>query len=112
MNSIDEIADDLIKEEATTGSIALWAISDNVRWELALSSDEEVKTRSLDVVRILLDHGLWPGNFQGHGSKIQFWDEPDAAACAARIDREWDATKGDPTMTDAICWFKMRKPPQ
>jgi hypothetical protein len=108
MTSIDEIANEFL-EEARQDYIGLWAISGSVRWDFGLSSNEEVKTRSLDVVCILLNHGLWPGDFDYGKSKIYFWNEPNAAACLARIDREWDVTKGDPNLGKSICWFDWKK---
>ena len=107
MNSINEITEGFL-EEATHDSIGLWAICDAVRWDLGLTNDEEVKTRSLDVMRSLIDRGLWPGNFKG-GKTFVFWDLPDAAACLARIDTEWDAARGDPPGLDAICWFRSKQ---
>lgn len=109
MASINEIADDILRE-AANDSVALWAIADAVRWDLSLSNNSDVKTATLDVVSELLQHGLWPGNFRHGGSKIYFWDEPDTAACLARIDMEWDVTEGDPVMSKPICWFRSRQP--
>lgn len=95
--------------EAQEDFLGLWAIAGAVRARLGLTTNEEVKARTLDVVRGLLDHGLWPGDFDYGKSMIYFWDEPDAAACLARIDKEWDPTKGDPTLPESICWFYWKK---
>lgn len=108
MKTIDEIADGFMRE-AQEDYIGLWAISDAVRWDLGLSSNEDVKARTLEVVRILLDHGLFPGDFDYDNSKIYFWDERDTDAIIARIDREWDPAKGDPTLPESICWFAMKR---
>ena len=108
MTSVNEIVDNILRE-AENDSVALWAIADPVRLDLGLSNNVDVKMRTLDVVSELLKNGLWPGNFYGGALKIQFWDEPDAAACLARIDREWNVTKGDPTMIDPICWFRSKQ---
>jgi hypothetical protein len=109
MTSINEIADGFL-EEAKHDYIGLWAISGSVRWDFHLSNNEEVKARSLDVVRILLDHGLLPGAYLKTG--FRYWKERDAASILARIDKEWDAAKGDPPLPHPICWFTMKQPPQ
>jgi hypothetical protein len=108
MRTIDQIIDEFIRV-AADDYIGLWMIAPLVRRDLGLSSNADVKARTLDVVRGLLEHGLWPGDFDYGKSKIYFWDEPDAAACLARIDREWDATKGDPPLPESICWFDFKK---
>lgn len=104
MKSINDIASEFL-EEAAHDYIGLWAIAPAVRRDLALSSNEEVKARTLDVVRVLMDHGLWPGDYFDSG--FQFWDEPSAEAAMARIDREWDSKLGDPPLSEFI-WFDTR----
>lgn len=103
--SINDIADDFLKE-AAHDYIGLWAISDVVGWDLKLSDNAEVKARTLDVVRILMDRSLWPGDYLKSG--FHFWDEPSAEAAIARIDHEWDPKQGDPPLGDSICWFGTR----
>ena len=104
MKSINEIADSFLRE-STEDYVGLWAIAPTVRRDLGLSNNAAVKTCTLDVVRILLDHGLHPGDFDYDNSKIYFWQEHDPAAIIARIDREWDPAKGDPDLAESICWF-------
>ena len=97
---------DLIRNflaEAENDYIGLWMIAPTARRELGLSSNADVKARTLDVVRGLLEHGLWPGDYLRAGFRP--WNEPDAAACLARIDREWDVAKGDPNLGESICWL-------
>lgn len=62
MKNINEIADGFLRE-AIHDYVGLWAIAPTVRRDLGLSSNEEVKSRTLDAVRILLDHGLLPGAY-------------------------------------------------
>lgn len=104
MTSINDIANEFLKE-AAHDYIGLWAIAPTVRRDLALSSNEEVKARTLDVVRVLMDHGLWPGDYLDTG--FEFWDEPSAEAAMARIDRAWDPKQGDPPLSEFI-WFDTR----
>jgi hypothetical protein len=106
MDQINEIAAGFL-EEAAHDYIGLWAIAPTVRRNLGLSSNENVKARTIDVVRVLLDHGLFPGDYLKSG--FRFWDEPDTAACLARIDREWDVAKGDPNLAESICWFDFKQ---
>ncbi len=104
MEKINEIAEGFVRE-AAEDYVGLWAIAPTVRRDLGLSSNEEVKARTLDVVHILLDHGLLAGDFDYDNSKIYFWDERDPASIIARIDKEWDPARGDPTLPESICWF-------
>jgi hypothetical protein len=104
MEKINEIAEGYLRE-AEHDSIGLWAIAGSVEWHLGLSNNEEVKARTLEIVRILLDHGLLAGDYDYDNSKIYFWDERDPASIIARIDREWDPARGAPTLPESICWF-------
>lgn len=104
MIDINDIADEFLKE-AGHDYIGLWLIAGAVRGDLILPSNEDVKARTLDVVRILMDHGLWPGDYLKSG--FQFWDEPNAEAAIARIDREWDPKQGDPPLS-GFTWFDTR----
>jgi hypothetical protein len=104
MKNISDIADEFLKE-AAHDYIGLWAISGAVRWGLELSDNAQVKARTLDVVRILLAHGLLAGDFDYGNSKLYFWNERDADSVVARIDREWDPAHGDPSLPESICWL-------
>jgi hypothetical protein len=106
MRTIEEIVGGFYAE-AQSDFIGLWMIAPTVRRDLSLSNNAEVKARTLVVVRGLLDRGLWPGDYLKTG--FHPWDEPDASACIARIDSDWDTAKGDPTLPDSICWFDFRK---
>ena len=71
MRTVETIIEDFVKE-AQEDFVGLWAIAPAVRRDLHLSSNAEVKARTLDVVRGLIDHGLWPGDFDYGKSKISF----------------------------------------
>ncbi|TAL80288.1 MAG: hypothetical protein EPN75_07915 [Beijerinckiaceae bacterium] len=107
MKSINDIVDGFLRE-SVEDYIGLWAISDAVRRDLALTNNEEVKARTLDVVRILLDHGLFAGDYD-YGVAFHPWKGVDANLTIARIDKEWDASRGDPTLPESICWFDRRR---
>jgi len=104
MEKINKIAESFINE-AADDYVGLWAIAPTVRRDLGLSSNEDVKARTLDVVRILLNHGLLPGDYLRTG--FHFWNERDAASIIARIDKEWDPASGDPPLGDSSCWFSI-----
>ena len=104
MDKINEIARGFVRE-AEEDYVGLWAIAPAVRRDLGLSSNEEVKARTLDVVRILLSHGLLPGDYLKTG--FHFWRERDSSSIIARIDREWDPSNGEPNLGDSSCWFAM-----
>jgi len=107
MKPVNEIAEGFLRE-AVHDYVGLWAIAPAVRRDLGLSSNAEVKARSLDVVRILLDHGLLPGAYLKTG--FHYWSERDPASIIARIDKEWDPARGDPPLPHPICWFGMKRP--
>ncbi len=107
MSTIDSIVEDFLIE-AQQDWIGLWAIEGAVESDLKLTNSEEIKARTLDVVRGLLKRGLWPGNF-GNDKKFYEWDLPDAADCLARIDKEWDIVEGHSLALNAICWFYWKK---
>jgi hypothetical protein len=106
MKNINEIADGYYRE-AEGDYIGLWAITGAVEGYLGLSNKDEVKARTLDVVRLLLDRGLVPGDYLKTG--FHFWNERDPASIIARIDREWDPVRGEPNLADPICWFAMKR---
>jgi hypothetical protein len=108
MEKIDEIAEGCVKE-ATEDYVGLWQISTRVRREFRKLnlSDEQVKMLSLEVVRLIVDRGLLPGDYLKTG--FYFWDEHDPASIIARIDREWNLASSDPTLANPICWFDIQR---
>jgi len=100
-----EIADDCVEKSA--GDYAgLWEISTRVRRTFASLSNEDVKRLSFEVVRLIVKRGLRPGDYLQTGFK--YWTE-DPEKIIARIDREWDPKRGDPTLFESICWFDQPK---
>jgi hypothetical protein len=84
----------------------LWEIAGHVRGNCELSDNQEVKDHALKVVRILMERGFRVGQFERYGGrKLILWPEQDPDSVVARIDREWDVSKGDPDIHD-ICWFE------
>jgi hypothetical protein len=57
-------------------------------------------------VRMLMERGFRVGQFERYGGReLILWPDQKPDAVVARIDQEWDATKGDPDVHD-ICWFE------
>jgi hypothetical protein len=109
MDKIKEIAEGCVSESADD-YIGLWQISTRVRREFPLSSDDDVRRRSLEVARLTMERGLWPGDFFPSG--FVFWDDTGIGRALARIDREWRAQEHDPTLAEPICWFDRRTSPR
>jgi hypothetical protein len=100
-----KIAEGCVRESADD-YVGLWQIATRVRREFGHMSNEQVKGRSLDVIRLIVEHGLYPGDYFKTG--FRFWEAKDTSSIVARIDREWDPANGDPTLANPICWFAPR----
>lgn len=86
--------------------LGLVVIANFVRRRCGVTDNDEVKQLSQKAVRVLMERGFRVGQFKHYGdSKLIPWPEQDPDAVVARIDKEWDATKGDPNIND-ICWFE------
>lgn len=105
MEKTNRIAEDCVRE-AADDYIGLWQIATRVRREFGRLTNEQVKHLSLDVVRLMVERGLCPGDYLKTG--LSFWNEDNTEAIVARIDREWDARLGDPTLANPICWFALK----
>jgi hypothetical protein len=105
MEKITKIAESCVRESADD-YVGLWQISTRVRRELGLLTNEKVKQFSIDVVNLIIIHGLCPGDYLKAG--FHFWDVEDTSSIIARIDREWDPAHGDPTLANPICWFGVK----
>jgi hypothetical protein len=85
----------------------LGSIAAGLRYGCGIESNEEVKRLTLEVVRAIVNCGLRVGTFRSYGdTDLIPWTEQNADAVVARIDREWDPKRGDPTLKDPICWFE------
>ncbi len=105
MEKIAEIAESCV-QEAADDYVGLWQIATRVRREFEPSTNEQIKRHSLDVVHLIMQQGLHPGDYVRTG--FSFWDRAASASNLARIDREWDPVRGDPTLADPICWFAIK----
>ncbi|MBI3708672.1 MAG: hypothetical protein HY246_13490 [Proteobacteria bacterium] len=93
--------------EAEIDYVGLWQIPGTIRHCLGIHDDDEVREKSLEVVKGLLERGLYPGTF--FYSKFSFWIGLGADLVLAQIEKEWKALKHDPDLLDSICWFTWRK---
>jgi len=105
MNAEDKVERILrgVLQEAGRDYVGLWHIAMIVRRELGLTQSDEVRIEVLLIVRGLLERGLCPGDLLQSG--FHFWRQKDADAVQARISREWEPGKGDPSLEKPICWF-------
>lgn len=86
--------------------LGLVMIANFVRRHCGVIGNDEVKRLSLKAVRALMERGFRAGQFKRYGdSQLILWPDQTADAVVARIDKEWDSTKGDPNIND-ICWFE------
>jgi hypothetical protein len=104
MRSEIAAAADLLLSEP--GTIGLYEVCGDVRHKMRVHGDQEIKRVTLEVVRELLSRGARPGNFKYYGStEFVYWNERSPDEVIARIDHEWDPTKGSPSIDD-VCWFE------
>ncbi|MBI3706094.1 MAG: hypothetical protein HY246_00115 [Proteobacteria bacterium] len=108
MNRIDEIVKDCM-EIAESDYVGLWDVVSIIRDDLGLH-DNELREKSLEVVRGLLERGLYPGDYLKTG--FRFWEDMSIGRVLARIDREWKALGQDPDLAHTICWFDRRPSPR
>jgi hypothetical protein len=108
VQNLDEIAEDCLRV-TEIDYLGLYQIASYVRCNFrALDlSDEQVKALSLEVVRLVVAQGLLAGDYD-YGGQLYFWKESTADEIVARIDKEWDPKKGDPSLPESICWFSTR----
>jgi hypothetical protein len=109
MNSLDQVVDDYM-QFAKDDYVGLWAVVSTIRDELGIEDDAEVRQKSLQVVRGLLERGLYPGDYLQSG--FHFWKDMSIDRVLARIDREWRAQGYDPNLAEPICWFDRRPLPR
>lgn len=102
LDQLNAIVDDYVRH-VRADYVGLWQIASCVREDLRLHDHLEVREKTLLVVKRLLERGLRPGDYLKTGFRI--WDEGDTSSIIARIAREWDSVRGDPTLANPICWF-------
>lgn len=70
MGTIFKIAEGGCIEEAADDYVGLWQIATRVRRAFGSETDDEIKQHSLEVVRYLIEGGLYPGDYLQTGFQI------------------------------------------
>lgn len=83
----------------------LYQVWPKVKYGLHISDDREVKRLTLELAREMLTRGARAGHYDDPSSWMTYFEETTPDEVVARIDREWDALKGLPSIDD-ICWFE------
>lgn len=83
----------------------LYEVWPQVKYDLKISDDREVKRITLEVVREMLKRGARAGQFEDPSSWMSYFKETAPDDVVARIDREWDALGRLPDIGD-ICSFE------
>jgi hypothetical protein len=106
---IEETLDRTVRElrnEADIDFIDLPFIAGSLREDLDLKTQEEIRRHTLDVIRRLMERGVYPGDYD-HAIHMAFWPgEP--SGHLRRIEAEWIAMGKPLTLSDPICWPQAR----
>jgi hypothetical protein len=102
VNSISRIIDDVLAE-LPEDWVGLWWIPARLREDFAIKDSDEVRERSLEIVRALLSHrGVHFGHFSS--GRFERWSlTPDEVV--TRIGREWRDLRHAPDIGE-IGWFE------
>lgn len=95
-----------LRDEAVIDFIDLPFIAENLREDLDLKTQDEIRRHTLEVVRRLMDRGVYPGDYD-HAIHMAFWPgEP--SEHLRRIEAEWIAMGKLLTLSDPICWLGLK----
>lgn len=122
MNSYQEIKQDLI-EECQEDFVGLWEIINKMKRGYPEATSEEIRKKSMQLVRDLLEEGIRAGYFSGkrvHKTELdsneiyvrdirdrdyyflfEFWDMK-IEDIIKRIEREWDELGREPDIEDIV----------
>ena len=94
------------RNEADRDFISLCHIASDVEYDLAVTDQQEIRDKSLQIVRGLMERGVYPGDYD-YATHIDFWlGTPDELL--KRIETEWIALGKTPTLAEPICWLALR----
>ncbi len=103
MSELDDVERDFLIE-GLDDWIGLWRFARSVRDERPDGTSDEVRERSMPMVRELVVGGyMRPGRLTEDRPGFSEWEE-DAEAAVERIEREWRELGRDPNIPD-VCWF-------
>ncbi|WP_129220528.1 hypothetical protein [Lichenibacterium ramalinae] len=95
-----------LRNEADIDFIDLPFIAGSLREDLDLKTQDEIRRHTLEVVRRLMDRGVYPGDYD-HAIHMAFWPgEP--SEHLRRIEAEWIAMGKPLTLSDPICWLGLK----
>jgi hypothetical protein len=104
---VDELTNGLFAE-SSIDYLGFWEIVAIVRRKFSFFSEKEQREIVIYVVKGLITLGLVPFNFKqnpdGSYSTV-IWPARGPEFAGARIRKEWNALRRDPTPAE-ICWFK------
>jgi hypothetical protein len=92
--------------EAYDDAIGLWEVETKV--ESRVSAGETVRQKTLAIVRLMLERGLYAGDLAKDGSFVP-WPQQHPGLVIDRIRREWTELGHDPGIGD-IVWFGLPSP--
>ena len=101
-----------LRAEADIDFLDLPFIAASVRRELDLRDNDEICHHTLDVVRDLMDVGVFAGDYtlddltSGRGFQFRCGE---ASEIISWIKAEWSALGHVPTQEEPICWFSLRR---
>jgi hypothetical protein len=104
METIEEIIQDYTRE-AEIDIVALAQLASRFSFNQKITSDAEVKKKSLQVARGLIANGVCPGYMKADLG-FNFW-QGTSDELLARISASWP-TVGIPTLASDHCWFAKR----
>jgi hypothetical protein len=95
-----------LRDEADIDFIDLPFIAENLREDLDLKTQDEIRRHTLEVVRRLMDRGVYPGDYD-HAIHMAFWPGGPSEHLR-RIEAEWIAMSKPLTLSDPICWLGLK----
>lgn len=106
MMTLEEIQTQFLRE-AKEDYIGLWAIVKVIREETQFSDPEELRARTISVVRYLLGAGCYPGQSPYKAGGFQLWPEMSQGEIIRRVISDMDVTGNDPGFFET--WFSLEE---
>jgi hypothetical protein len=90
-------------EECRVDHVGLWEVINAARYDLGASTPAETQATALQLVRSLLDRGMYIGFPAADGKGFVPWDVS-ADGAVRRIEQEWSALGREPNIGE-VAWF-------
>ena len=101
--AVDELIDGFV-DEAGVDFIPLPLLAVAAWQSLGARNSDEARAKTLELVCLLYERGLRPGDYD-LGITLDYWPDRGCQAALNRIEREWLAAGQDPNLGEPICWF-------